>query len=288
MKVSRFQADAGGRFRLKHHDPADTNGVRDKSVAQQRLTESVGRLRDLQARLYAQDRWALLVVLQAMDAAGKDSTIANVMSGVNPQGCEVHSFKAPSEEELDHDFLWRTGRWLPRRGHIGIFNRSYYEEVLVARVHPEILQRQKLPSALITKRIWEERFEDINAHEQYLTRNGIVVRKIFLNVSKEEQRRRFLARLDEPEKQWKFSMHDVEERKRWDDYMRAYEQTIRATSTRHAPWFVVPADHKWFSRLVVSRIIIEALEALDLQFPTVDPGVRNELGRVRRALQNEK
>jgi PPK2 family polyphosphate:nucleotide phosphotransferase len=288
MKLKRFQAPAGKRFRLDRYDPADTAGERDRAVAEQRLAESVGELRDLQARLYAQDRWALLIVLQAMDAAGKDSTIAHVMSGVNPQGCEVHSFKAPSEEELDHDFLWRTSKWLPRRGHIGIFNRSYYEEVLVARVHPEILQRQKLPIVLVTKRVWDERFEDINAHERYLTRNGIVVRKIFLHVSREEQKRRFLARLDEPEKQWKFSMHDVDERKRWDDYMRAYEATIRATSTPHAPWYVVPADHKWYSRLVVSRIIIEALEGLDLEYPTADPTLRNELGRVRRALQNEK
>jgi PPK2 family polyphosphate:nucleotide phosphotransferase len=288
MKLKRFQAPAGKRFRLDRYDPADTTGVKDKSAAQQRLIESKGELHDLQARLYAQDRWALLIVLQALDAAGKDSTIAHVMSGVNPQGCEVHSFKAPSDEEIDHDFLWRTSKWLPRRGHIGIFNRSYYEEVLVARVHPEILQRQKLPAAVVTKKVWEERLEDINAHERYLTRNGIVVRKIFLHVSREEQKRRFLARLDEPEKQWKFSMHDVEERKRWDDYMHTYEQAIRATSTPHAPWYVVPADNKWYSRLVVSRIIIEALEGLDLEYPTVDPALRNELRTVRRALLNEK
>jgi PPK2 family polyphosphate:nucleotide phosphotransferase len=287
VKVKRFEA-RGSRFRLKDHDPADTGGVRNKEAAQRQLVESVGRLRGLQERLYAQDTWALLIVLQALDAAGKDSTIEHVMSGVNPQGCEVHSFKAPSEEELDRDFLWRTSLRLPRRGHIGIFNRSYYEEVLVVRVHPEFLQREKLPSALNTKRLWEERYEDINNHELYLTRNGIAVRKIFLHVSKAEQRRRFLARLERPEKQWKFSMHDVEERTRWQDYQRAYEAMIRATSTKHAPWYVVPADHKWFSRLAVSRIIIDALESLDLQFPTVAPAQKQELTRVKRALERER
>lgn len=210
------------------------------------------------------------------------------MSGVNPQGCEVHSFKAPSDEELDHDFLWRTSARLPRRGHIGIFNRSYYEEVLVVRVHPESLDRQKLPRSLRTRDLWAERFEDINGHERYLSRNGIVLRKIFLHVSKEEQRRRFLARLEHPEKQWKFSMHDVAERTRWKDYMRAYEEMIRATSTKHAPWYVVPADHKWFSRLIVSRILIEALEGLNLQFPALDATHRRELARVRRALEVER
>ena len=287
MRLTQFEA-RGSRFRLKDRDPSYTNGVRSKEAAQRQLAESVGRLRALQERLYAQDTWALLVVLQALDAAGKDSTIEHVMSGVNPQGCEVHPFKAPSDEERDHDYLWRTSKSLPRRGHIGIFNRSYYEEVLVVRVHPEYLQREKIPRPLIKKRLWEERFEDINNHELYLSRNGIVVRKIFLHVSKKEQRRRFLARLERPEKQWKFSMSDVEERARWSDYMRAYEEMIRATSTKHAPWYVVPADHKWFSRLVVSRIIIEALEGLDLQFPTVDPGHKQELSRVKRALEHER
>ena len=263
------------------------DGIHTKHAAHTALQESVSRLRVLQEKLYAQDRWALLVVLQAMDAAGKDSTIEHVMSGVNPQGCEVHSFKAPSEEELDHDFLWRTTLRLPRRGHIGIFNRSYYEEVLVVRVHPELLERQKLPAPLLTKRIWANRFEDINSYERYLARNGIVLRKIFLHVSKEEQRNRFLDRLDRPEKQWKFSMHDVEERTRWKDYMRAYQDMIRHTSTTDAPWFVVPADRKWFTRLVVSRILIDALESLDLRFPTVDPSARRELARVRSALENE-
>jgi PPK2 family polyphosphate:nucleotide phosphotransferase len=287
VKIKTFEA-RGSRFRLKDLDPAFTDGVRSKEAAQRQLAESVGRLRGLQERLYAQDTWALLVVLQALDAAGKDSTIEHVMSGVNPQGCDVHPFKAPSDEERDHDYLWRTSKSLPRRGHIGIFNRSYYEEVLVVRVHPEFLQRQKIPRPLIKKRLWEERYEDINNHELYLTRNGIIVRKIFLHVSKKEQRRRFLARLERPEKQWKFSMSDVEERTRWNDYMRAYEEMIRATSTKHAPWYVVPADHKWFSRLVVSHIIIEALEGLDLQFPTVDPGQKQELSRVKRALEHER
>ena len=287
MKLTRFEATSG-RFRLADHDPADTNGVGNKAKAEQQLAESIGTMRELQERLYAQDRWSVLIVLQAMDAAGKDSTIKHVMSGLNPQGCEVYSFKAPSDEELDHDFLWRTSVRLPRRGHIGLFNRSYYEEVLVVRVHPEALAREKLPSGLIRKRIWEERFEDINNYELYLARNGTVVRKIFLHVSKEEQRRRFLARLEQPEKQWKFSMHDVEERKLWDKYMRAYEDAIRATSTKHAPWYVVPADHKWFSRLVVSRIIIEALEGLGLAFPVLDAAQNRELVRVKRALESER
>jgi len=288
VKLKRFEAHSGRRFRLADHDPADTSGVRGKADAAAQLAESTATMRELQERLYAQDRWSLLIVLQAMDAAGKDSTIKHVMSGLNPQGCEVYSFKAPSEEELDHDFLWRTSVRLPRRGHIGIFNRSYYEEVLVVRVHPEALASQKLPPSLATKRIWEERFDDINNYEQHLWRNGIVVRKVFLHVSKEEQRRRFLARLEQPEKQWKFSMHDVEERKLWDKYMRAYEDAIRQTSTKHAPWYIVPADNKWFSRLVVSRIIIEALEGLGLEFPTLDPEKRRELARVRRALERQR
>jgi PPK2 family polyphosphate:nucleotide phosphotransferase len=288
MKIQRFMARSGGRFRLKNHDPADTAGIASKAEAERQLAQCTARLRQLQEKLYAQDRWSLLVVLQAMDAAGKDSTIEHVMSGVNPQGCEVHAFKAPSEEELDHDFLWRTTTRLPPRGHIGIFNRSYYEEVLVVRVHAELLARQKLPRTLMTKQVWDQRFRDIKNHERYLVSNGTVVRKIFLNVSKEEQRRRFLARLERPEKQWKFSMHDVQERKLWKEYMRAYDEAIRETTTEHAPWYVVPADHKWYSRLAVSRIIIETLEELDLQFPSLDPVHKRELARVRRALQNEK
>ena len=288
MKVERFKASAARHFRLANLDPADTTGVRTKAEAEDQLAASIATMRELQERLYAQDRWSLLIVLQAMDAAGKDSTIKHVMSGLNPQGCEVHSFKMPSEEEIDHDFLWRTSVRLPRRGHIGLFNRSYYEEVLVVRVHPEALARQKLPASVVTKRIWEHRYEDINNYEQYLARNGVVIRKIFLHISKEEQRRRFLARLERPEKQWKFSMHDVAERKLWAKYMRAYEDAIRATSTTHAPWYVVPGDHKWFSRLVVSRIIIDALDGLGLDFPALTPPQQRELARVRRALERER
>lgn len=288
MKLRRFQAPSGGRFRIQNYDPADTTGVRTKADAEEQLARSIGRMREMQEKLYAQDSWSLLIVLQAMDAAGKDSLIKHVMSGLNPQGCDVHSFKAPSDEELDHDFLWRTSVRLPRRGHIGIFNRSYYEEVLVVRVHPEILEREKLPKPVVTKRLWDERFEDINNYEHYLTRNGTVIRKIFLHVSKEEQRRRFLARLERPEKQWKFSMHDVAERKLWNDYMRVYEAAIRATSTSRAPWYVVPADHKWFARLVVSHVIIETLQGLDLGFPKADPAHKRELEQIRRALESEK
>lgn len=284
MKLQTYRARTDGRFRLKDHDPQYTDGIHTKDEAERKLLESIGRLRVLQSKLYAQDRWALLLILQAMDAAGKDSTIEHVMSGVNPQGCEVHSFKAPSDEELDHDFLWRTSRQVPRRGHIGIFNRSYYEEVLVVRVHPELLEREKLPRVPSGKRLWEERYQDICNHERYLTRNGVAIRKVFLHVSKAEQRRRFLARLDEPNKQWKFSMHDVEERGRWRDYMRAYEEMIAATSTEYAPWYVVPADHKWFTRLIVSHIIIEALEEMDLRYPSVESGNQRELARIRRAL----
>jgi PPK2 family polyphosphate:nucleotide phosphotransferase len=284
VKLQTYRARTDGRFRLKDHDPQYTDGIHTKDEAERKLLESIGRLRVLQSKLYAQDRWALLLILQAMDAAGKDSTIEHVMSGVNPQGCEVHSFKAPSDEELDHDFLWRTSRQVPRRGHIGIFNRSYYEEVLVVRVHPELLEREKLPRVPSGKRLWEERYQDICNHERYLTRNGVAIRKVFLHVSKAEQRRRFLARLDEPNKQWKFSMHDVEERGRWRDYMRAYEEMIAATSTEYAPWYVVPADHKWFTRLIVSHIIIEALEEMDLRYPSVESGNQRELARIRRAL----
>jgi PPK2 family polyphosphate:nucleotide phosphotransferase len=287
MKIERFEARAGRRFRLADYDSADTTGVRNKVEAEAQLAASTATMRELQEKLYAQDRWSLLIVLQAMDAAGKDSTIKHVMSGLNPQGCEVHSFKAPSDEELDHDFLWRTSVRLPRRGHIGIFNRSYYEEVLVVRVHPEALARQKLPLGLVSSRIWKERYEAINDYERYLSRNGTMVRKIFLHVSKEEQRRRFLARLQQPEKQWKFSMHDVQERKLWGQYMRAYERAIQATSSKDAPWYVVPADHKWFSRLVVSRIIIEALQGLALEFPKLARERRKELVDVARALERE-
>jgi PPK2 family polyphosphate:nucleotide phosphotransferase len=279
----------GRRFRLKDVDPRDTGGmpadIKEKSKAL--LREGVERMAALQERLYAQDRWGLLLVFQAMDAAGKDGAIEHVMSGVNPQGVQVHAFKAPSAEELDHDFLWRTSRALPERGRIGIFNRSYYEEVLIVRVHPTILAGQKLPPAVVGKRIWKERLEDIAAHERYLARNGYVIRKFFLHVSRGEQKRRFLDRIDTPEKNWKFSLGDVEERQHWKAYMAAYEDAIRRTATPHAPWIVVPADHKWFTRLVVSNAIVEALEGMDLAFPTIDAARRAELVEARKRLEAE-
>ncbi|HEX7007507.1 MAG TPA: polyphosphate kinase 2 family protein [Alphaproteobacteria bacterium] len=278
----------GRGFRLDKHDPADTHGLSlKKKRARDLLEQSVARLSALQDMLYAQDRWAVLLIFQAMDAAGKDSAIKHVMSGVNPQGCQVHSFKAPSSEELDHDFMWRCLCRLPERGRIGIFNRSYYEEVLVVRVHPELLAAQKLPPQLVTRNIWRERFEDIRNFERYLARNGVVVLKFFLNVSKEEQKRRFLDRLDEPEKHWKFSPADVAERRYWDRYMNAYEEMIRETSAPHAPWHVVPADHKWYARLVVASAIVGALESLDLAYPTIDAATRKRLKTVRAGLEND-
>jgi PPK2 family polyphosphate:nucleotide phosphotransferase len=288
MKVRDFsrpyRVPSGGRFRLRTVDPGDTRWVQSKAQAAGLLQDGIKVLREMQEKLYAQDRWALLLIFQAMDAAGKDSTIKHVMSGVNPQGCQVFSFKAPSDEELDHDYLWRTNRALPERGRIGIFNRSYYEETLVVRVHPELLKRQKVPGRLVTRRIWKERFEDINAMERYLTRNGVVIRKFFLHVSREEQRRRFLERLDEPEKHWKFSLGDVRERRHWNDYMAAYEDAIRQTSTDHAPWYVVPADHKWFTRLVVASAVVNALDGLGLAFPRVGRSRKQELAAARKAL----
>jgi PPK2 family polyphosphate:nucleotide phosphotransferase len=279
----------GRRFRLKDVDPRDTGGmapeIKERSKAL--LREGVERMAALQSRLYAQDRWGVLLVFQAMDAAGKDGAIEHVMSGVNPQGVQVHAFKAPSAEELDHDFLWRTSRALPERGRIGIFNRSYYEEVLIVRVHPPILAGQKLPPETIGKRIWKERLEDIAAHERYLARNGYVIRKFFLHVSRAEQKRRFLARIDTPEKNWKFSLGDVKERQHWKAYMAAYEDAICRTAAPHAPWIVVPADHKWFTRLVVSNAIVDALEGLDLAYPTIDAARRAELGDARRLLESE-
>jgi PPK2 family polyphosphate:nucleotide phosphotransferase len=242
----------------------------------------------LQGKLYAQNQWALLLLFQAMDAAGKDGTIKHVMSGVNPQGCQVFSFKAPSPEDLSHDYLWRSTKCLPERGRIGIFNRSYYEEVLVVRVHPEFIAHQRLPSTLITKNIWEQRFEDINAFERYLSHNGVVVRKFFLHLSKGEQRRRFLSRLEEPDKNWKFSAADMAERRYWGDYQAAYEDMLRHTATETAPWYVVPADHKWFTRLVVAQAVVDALESLDLKYPEVDQAERNELAGVQKALLAEK
>jgi PPK2 family polyphosphate:nucleotide phosphotransferase len=247
----------------------------------------VARLADLQDKLYAHNQWSVLLVFQAMDAAGKDSTIEHVMSGVNPQGCQVYSFKQPSAEELDHDFLWRSTKCLPERWRIGIFNRSYYEEVLVVRVHPEILERQKLPPQLVDEHIWDERLDDIAAFERYLAHNGTVVLKFFLNVSRDEQKRRFLQRLDQPDKNWKFEAADVSERAHWDDYMKAYEAAIRATASRRAPWFVVPADNKWFTRLVVAAAIVDALQRLDLAYPQVDAARRKELLAARRLLMRE-
>jgi PPK2 family polyphosphate:nucleotide phosphotransferase len=283
-----YRITDGKGFRLRHVDPRDTGAGRlSKETARGLLGRGVARLAELQERLYAQDRWALLLIFQAMDAAGKDSAIKHVMSGVNPQGCQVFSFKAPSAEELDHDFLWRASRCLPERGRIGIFNRSYYEEVLVVRVHPALLERQHLPPALVTGDIWDERFQDIRAFERYLGRNGVVIRKFFLHVSHKEQKRRFLERLDEPEKNWKFSEVDVYERRYWEDYMRAYEDMIRHTSTKAAPWYVVPADHKWFTRLVVTAAIVDALQDLDVAFPRVDAARRKALAQARAALVAE-
>ena len=278
----------GRTFRLKDVDPGSTGALKSKQEANGWLERGVARLSELQEKMYAQDRWSLLLIFQAMDGAGKDSTIKHVMSGVNPQGCQVYSFKAPTAEELDHDFLWRTTRCLPERGRIGIFNRSYYEEVLVVRVHPQILEYQKLPRSLVTKNIWRERFADIAAFERYATRNGIAIRKFFLHVSPEEQKRRFIGRLEQPSKNWKFSLADVEERKHWSEYMRAYEDMIRHTSSRHAPWYVVPADNKWFTRLVVGAAVIDALEEMHVAFPTMDRAKRKELAAARVALDRER
>ena len=286
--VHKYRIESGKGFRLKDHDPSDTGHWKSKDHAAATLMEQVARTADLQDKLYAQDNWALLLIFQAMDAAGKDGAIKHVMSGVNPQGCEVSSFKTPSSQELQHDFLWRTTLRLPERGHIGIFNRSYYEEVLVVRVHPEALNNEKVPSSLMDKHIWEERFEDIRSFERHLARSGTVVRKFFLHVSKKEQKRRFLERLDEPEKNWKFSASDVRERECWDDYQDAYEEMIRNTSTKHAPWYVVPADNKWFTRLVVSTVVVDTLESLNLGFPKVDAAKRKELEAAKQDLVKEK
>ncbi len=279
----------GRKFRLKQVDPDDTLHLNssDKPRAVEALRLGVEALAELQERLYAQDKWAVLLIFQAMDAAGKDGVIKHVMSGVNPQGCQVFSFKAPTSEELDHDFLWRCLRHLPERGRIGIFNRSYYEETLVVRVHPELLHRQKLPPELITKRIWEQRFEDIRSFERYLSRNGVLVRKFFLHVSKKEQKQRFLDRLTDPEKNWKFSPSDVAEREHWKEYMDAYEDTIRHTATPESPWYVVPADNKWFTRIVVAAAIIDALDSLHLHYPKVDKAARKRLAAAQRRLEGE-
>jgi PPK2 family polyphosphate:nucleotide phosphotransferase len=285
--IKRYRITQGRGFALSRIKPGDTHGIDSKARAEALLREGVELLAEMQDKLYAQDRWSLLLVFQAMDAAGKDGTIKHVMSGVNPQGCEVFSFKAPSPLELDHDFLWRSMRCLPERGRIGIFNRSHYEEVLVVRVHPEILGRQKLPAPLVTKGIWQERFEDINHFERYLTRNGTVIRKFFLHVSRAEQRRRFLERLEQPEKNWKFSLADAQERQHWKQYMQAYEDMIRHTATPHAPWFVVPADQKWFTRVVVAAAVIDALADLALEYPKVDAAKKKDLEAARAALKAE-
>jgi PPK2 family polyphosphate:nucleotide phosphotransferase len=285
--AGRYRVTSGKKFRLENFDPADVWKPKLKSHAEELLARGVERLSELQEKLYAQDKWAVLLIFQAMDAAGKDGTIKHVMSGVNPQGCQVTSFKVPTATELDHDFLWRTSCALPERGRIGIFNRSYYEETLVVRVHPDFLKNQRIPGKLVSKRIWKERFEDIRAFERYLSRNGVVVRKFFLHVSMEEQKRRFLARLDEPEKNWKFSAGDVKERGHWDEYQRAYEDAIAHTSTKHAPWHIVPADNKWFTRLAVSAVIIETLESLGLAMPEVDAARRGEFKAARAALLAE-
>jgi PPK2 family polyphosphate:nucleotide phosphotransferase len=279
-----YQVDRGKRFHLKEIDPADTQGLDLKGEADDLLKKGVEQLSDLQQKLYAQNHWALLLIFQGMDASGKDGAIRHVMSGVNPQGCQVYSFKAPSGEELNHDFLWRTSRCLPERGRIGIFNRSYYEEVLITRVHPDVLAREPMPPELKGKQIWKERFEDIDAFERYLTRNGTVVRKFFLHISKEEQKRRFLSRIDNPKKNWKFSEDDAREREFWDAYMHAYQDMIRHTASQEAPWYVVPADHKWFTRLVIASVIIKTLEDLKLAYPTVDQRKKRELERARKVL----
>jgi len=291
VKLSRdfckpYRVSEGRKFRLKDFDPGDTGdlGREDKPRAKEALAAGVMALSDLQERLYAQDQWSLLLIFQAMDAAGKDSAVKHVMSGVNPQGCEVHSFKAPTSDDLDHDYLWRAVRCLPRRGNIGIFNRSYYEEVLIVRVHPHFLTHQKLPPKLITKDIWNVRFKDMRHFEEHLTHNGVIILKFFLNVSKKEQKKRFLDRLDKPDKHWKFNPEDVQEREHWNDYQDAYEDMIRHTATEEAPWYVVPADNKWFTRVVVASAVVEALDSLNLRYPSVSDEQRKGLKEARRRL----
>jgi PPK2 family polyphosphate:nucleotide phosphotransferase len=283
-----YRVTNGKKFRLDDIDPDETRWVKNEDEAGDLLKEGIDVLSDLQEKLYAHDRWALLLVFQAMDAAGKDGTIKHVMSGVNPQGVDVSSFKQPSQEELDHDYNWRTHTQLPERGRIGIFNRSYYEETIVVRVHKAYLEGERIPEALVTPDIWKERYEDINAFERYASRNGIAIRKFFLHVSKDEQRKRFLKRIEEPSRNWKFSMGDVRERAHWDDYMTAYEDTIRHTATPYAPWYVVPADHKWFTRLVVAAAVIDALDEMNLEYPKVDAAKKRELAEARRLLHAEK
>ena len=285
MRFDRFRVRPGGSVDLREYDPADTEPFKNKDEASERLARGIERIVEGQQLLYAHHRWALLLIFQAMDGAGKDSAIRHVMSGLNPQGTQVFSFKRPSDEELDHDYLWRCAKALPERGRIGIFNRSYYEEVLVVRVHPDILKGQKLPASLLTDNIWRDRYEDINAFERHLARNGTVIRKFFLHISKEEQRRRLEARLDDPAKNWKFSVADLAERDRWNDYMRAYERVLSKTSTKESPWFVVPADHKWFTRIVIAELVAHTLEGLDLSVPPLSKAERQALAAARRRLQ---
>jgi len=279
-----YRIDHGKNFQLTDFDPAATTHIHSKEQAQKLLQQSIVEMSELQDKLYAQDSWGVLLIFQAMDAAGKDGAIKHVMSGVNPQGCQVYSFKVPSSEDLNHDYLWRSSKCLPERGHIGIFNRSYYEEVLVVRVHPQLLKNERMPEPLVGKNLWQDRFDDIHNFELYLSNNGIVVRKFFLNISKKEQKRRFLERLETPEKNWKFSAADLAERKCWDDYMHAYEEMIAATSTKHAPWYVVPADNKWYTRLVVAAAIVDTLKDLKLAYPTVDTQKRKQLDAAKREL----
>jgi PPK2 family polyphosphate:nucleotide phosphotransferase len=282
-----YRVEEGEDFRLKDFDPGDTGKLKSEEEAKELLAKGAARMAELQDMLYAQDCWALLLIFQAMDAAGKDGIVKHVMSGVNPQGCQVASFKAPSHEELDHDYMWRAVCRLPERGRIGIFNRSYYEEVLVVRVHPEILKSQQIPKSLVTDDIWKERFQDISAFERYLSRNGVVVRKFYLNLSKKEQKKRFLARLDQPEKNWKFSAADVHERQYWDDYMLAYENMIRHTATKRAPWYVVPADNKWFTRVAVAAAVVDTMEELNLNYPVIDGEALKRLQEARVELLSE-
>jgi PPK2 family polyphosphate:nucleotide phosphotransferase len=284
--IAPFRFDGSGKFHLKSHKTDEKGGL-DKFKAEKILEANRKRLSDFQEKLYAQNRWSLLLIFQGMDAAGKDSAIKHIFEGVNPQGCEVHSFKQPTSQELEHDFMWRCVIALPERGYIGIFNRSYYEECLVTRVHPDLLVKEKIPSRLVTKNIWRERFEDISAVERYLARNGTVILKFFLNISKEEQRKRFLDRLDDPSKNWKFSMADVAERALWNRYMAVYQDIVRHTSTEVAPWHVVPADHKWFARVVIGSAIVSTLDTLNLRFPRADKGSLQEFKQVRMALLEE-
>ena len=286
--VKPYCVEDGENFRLKDIDPADTGDLKSEAEAKELLVKGIAKMAELQDKLYAQNCWSLLLVIQALDAAGKDGIVKHVMSGMNPQGCEVSSFKQPSAEELDHDYLWRAQRRSPERGKIGIFNRSYYEEVLVVRVHPEILKSQQLPPTLIGENIWKERYQDMCEYERYLSRNGVVTRKFFLHLSKKEQKRRFMARLDQPEKNWKFSAADVRERRFWDDYQHAYEEMIRHTATKRAPWYVVPADNKWFTRVVVAAAVVEALEQLDLHYPVVEGDKLKELLEARAELLSGK